>query len=166
MPWWRAQNTAGEPAPIAAGAPVGFIHQTSYPVSEVWYAAVRTRDAFGNLSPMSNVVRIDNTTPVESFCRAFPGVAMTAAPNPFNPSVTFRIGFDGRADGSASLSIFDAAGRLVKRFDIERPAPRAGAVTVRWRASDGSGRPAASGVYCAVLNSGKHTLTKKIVLVR
>ena len=65
------------------------------------------------------------------------------APNPFNPSTQLR--FELEAGGVVDLAVFDARGRLIKRF---APADyQAGIHAVSWDGRDEAGRPAASGAY-------------------
>ena len=64
-------------------------------------------------------------------------------PNPFNPTTQLRFALD-RA-GDVALAVYDARGRLVRRF-----APGtypAGQHAVTWDGRDDAGRAAASGVY-------------------
>ena len=60
---------------------------------------------------------------------------LSAHPNPTRGAVTFEVG-DGRGD----LSIFDAAGRLVRRLEVS-------SAVVAWDGRAESGAPAAPGVY-------------------
>jgi immune inhibitor A len=88
--------------------------------------------------------------------RQSPSAAIHAAPNPFRGSVTLRYHVSSVTD--ASLEIFDMTGGLVAAL-AARPTGY-GECEVRW---DASGRP--SGVYFAVLRSGDHRTTKKLMLV-
>ena len=83
-------------------------------------------------------------------------------PNPFNPSTT--IAFDLPVRAEARLSVYDAAGRLVRRLAAGELSP--GRHEVRWDGLDDAGRPAASGVYFCRLRAGKETRSIRLVLLR
>jgi glucose/arabinose dehydrogenase/PKD repeat protein len=85
-----------------------------------------------------------------------------AVPNPFNPST--RIRFRVASGGSATLRIFDVAGRLVRGFDLRRVP--AGEQAVPWDGTTDSGSRLATGVYIARLDAADGAHTMKIVLMR
>lgn len=78
-------------------------------------------------------------------------------PNPFNPTTT--IGYQLPASGEVTLSIEDALGREVSV--LVTGMQHAGPHTAVWDATR-----FASGMYVARLQSGGHTLTRKIVLTK
>jgi predicted lipoprotein with Yx(FWY)xxD motif len=83
-------------------------------------------------------------------------------PNPFNPVTTIRFGLKER--GPARLSIYDAAGRLVRTLvDDTRPA---GAYSIEWDGRDTEGRAVASGVYFYCLRADAFEQTRKMVLLK
>jgi hypothetical protein len=85
-----------------------------------------------------------------------------AYPNPFNPRVT--IPFVLTVEGAARVTVHDASGRLVAvLLDEVRPA---GEHVVTWHGTDAEGRPVASGVYLARLESRSRRDTGKLVLLR
>ncbi|UCG43367.1 MAG: hypothetical protein JSU73_01740 [candidate division WOR-3 bacterium] len=81
-----------------------------------------------------------------------PGSAMSALPNPFNRSVTFR----GAGGTAGSVRIFDGSGRLVRAV----PAGRAGNADATWDGCDSRGREARAGVYFVRAGSGFLRLVK------
>lgn len=84
-------------------------------------------------------------------------------PNPFNPATT--ISYDlPRPGGRVELTIYDAAGRLVKVLLDEASPP--GRYTIHWDGRDRHGRSVASGVYFLRMTSGHFDATRKIVLLR
>lgn len=90
-------------------------------------------------------------------------IALTASPNPFNPTV--RIGYTLPQDGRVTLTIYDAAGRVVTSFDEGRA--RAGVErAVYWDGTTRSGERATSGVYFVRVATGYEIATAKIVLVK
>ncbi len=84
-------------------------------------------------------------------------VALTAAPNPFNPRVT--LSFALPAAGHATLVVFDLAGRRVARL-ADGPFA-AGPHAIIWEAGG-----LASGVYLAQLRTAWGTTTTRVMLVR
>jgi len=98
---------------------------------------------------------------------AAPAVASRTAllgafPNPFNPRTEIRFVLE-RAQ-SPAISIYDAAGRLVRRFP-EKQYP-AGAGTVIWNGQDDAGRAVASGVYFVQMITDRKQLTQRLALIR
>jgi len=78
-------------------------------------------------------------------------------PNPFSQHTT--ISYQLPTTGPASLNIYNAAGQLVKTFDMGQQ--QAGYHQVEW---SGSNIPA--GVYFYRLTAGNHQATKKLVVVK
>lgn len=86
-------------------------------------------------------------------------------PNPFNPStvIPFTVSAAG-AGMPATISFYDASGRLVDRHDLGAPA--AGRHSFRWNPAGGGRGSLPSGVYYCRLSIGKEIYTRKLVLVR
>lgn len=83
-------------------------------------------------------------------------------PNPFNPAT--KISFEMAAAGTARLSVYDAAGRLVRTLvDGQRGA---GLHSVTWDGRDDMGRGAAAGVYLYRFEAGKSVQTRAMSLVK
>ena len=83
-------------------------------------------------------------------------------PNPFNP--TTRLAFDLAQPGQVILTVHDLAGRRVARLaDGRFPAGRH---VVVWHGRDERGRPVASGVYLALLQSEEGRRTRKMLLLK
>jgi hypothetical protein len=163
IPWWYAKNVGGEPPPSAAGSPEGFSLAGNFPVDSVFYAAVCSRDSAGNLSRLSNLVRIDNTIGVEAFGATAALFSLVACPNPFNPVVSLRIRLPGE-NAKALVSIYDARGRLV--WKAEPQARGTGAIKLAWDGRSTLGKSVGSGVYFIRLVSAGREIEKKIVMVR
>jgi len=83
-------------------------------------------------------------------------------PNPFNPST--RIPFELTRGGRVTISIFDVAGRRVRSL-LDRDFT-AGTHQTGWDGRDDAGRLAASGVYFYRMQSGSHSETRRMVLVK
>lgn len=82
-------------------------------------------------------------------------------PNPFNPATTISFSLANR--GAVNLSVYDAAGRLVRTLIAENLA--SGPHAVLWDGQDESGRMAASGIYLYRLVTPDHVLRGKMTLV-
>ena len=83
-------------------------------------------------------------------------------PNPFNPATV--IGFALRRPGPVNLTVYDVAGRVVKRLVAE--SYPAGFHEVTWRGDDRSGRQAAAGVYFLRLDADGIYDTLRVALVK
>jgi hypothetical protein len=85
-----------------------------------------------------------------------------AYPNPFNPHVAIR--FSLATPQRAKITVFDVAGRQVAVLaDGRFPG---GYSEVVWRGLDRDGRPAASGIYFALMEASEYSQSLKLVLLR
>jgi hypothetical protein len=163
LPWWFANNVEGEPRPSGQGSPESFAVTGSFSTDSVYYAAVCSRDSAGNLSRLSNLVRIDNTVAVEEWAPGDAPLSWCVYPVPFNPSVTLRINLP-KAGVQPKVSVFNAAGRLV--WKAEPRATTGRTLTVVWNGKNMAGQATGSGVYFVRLTVGGKELNRKIVMVR
>jgi hypothetical protein len=85
-----------------------------------------------------------------------------ARPNPFNPLTV--IGYTLERAGDAEITVYDVAGRRVRR--LASGATPAGYHEVTWDGRDDAGRRVASGVYLYRLRAGDVAETKKMVLLK
>jgi hypothetical protein len=84
------------------------------------------------------------------------------APNPFRDRAS--IGYSLPQRGHANVAVYDVTGRLVATlFDGEAAA---GAHVASWDGASASGRPAAAGVYRAVVRTDAGRLSRTMVLNR
>ena len=83
-------------------------------------------------------------------------------PNPFNPMTT--IAFSIKEAGAVSLTIYDVAGRQVRRLLSERQEP--GAYQIVWDGRNDNGAPVSSGVYFHKLVAKSFVSTKKMTLLK
>lgn len=89
-------------------------------------------------------------------------LSMIAAPNPFRVETAIR--FTTPSSGTASLSIYDVAGRLVRTLaQGSRPG---GNHVVNWDGRDANGRSVSAGVYFSRVETEERMETKRITLVR
>lgn len=83
-------------------------------------------------------------------------------PNPFNPST--RISFALAREGTASLRVFDVAGRLVTTL-VDRMLP-AGEHAVTWQGRNDRGEPVSSGIYFYRLRTEDAVESRSMVLLQ
>jgi hypothetical protein len=101
---------------------------------------------------------------------AWPGAATFALsnyPNPFNPSTTIQVVFDGRPPASAGeirVSVYRADGSLVRR--ILGGTISGNTFSVRWDGKDDRGTAAPSGVYFYAVRSTEFRAAGKMLLAR
>ena len=88
-----------------------------------------------------------------------PASGLAVFPNPASRMVAVRYSLARNA--TASVGIYDAAGRLVKGL-AQGPAS-AGEHRLWWDGTDRAGRPASRGVYCCRLQSREFTAVQKLV---
>jgi hypothetical protein len=84
------------------------------------------------------------------------------APNPCNPRAT--ITFTMADAGPATVRVFDARGRLVRRLHDGRL--EMGAHDLSWSGDDDNGRPVATGVYLVRAESAGHAETARVTVVK
>jgi glucose/arabinose dehydrogenase len=77
-----------------------------------------------------------------------------------------RAEFAVRAPAPARLSIFDTAGRLVRRLDRPGLSTHEGEQTLVWDGRDERGTPQGPGVYVAYLDVGARSLARRVVFLR
>ncbi|MFA4948545.1 MAG: FlgD immunoglobulin-like domain containing protein [Candidatus Krumholzibacteriia bacterium] len=93
--------------------------------------------------------------------------ALSNYPNPFNPSTTIRVVFNGRAPASAGeidVAVYRADGSLVRR--IGGGAVSGDEFSVRWDGRDDRGNAAPSGVYFYAVRSSGFRAAGKMLLAR
>ncbi|KPJ49817.1 hypothetical protein AMJ40_04680 [candidate division TA06 bacterium DG_26] len=87
-------------------------------------------------------------------------------PNPFSSFsvINYQVPDINRQPIHTLIRVYDAAGKIVKTL-VDEPK-HAGYYTVRWDATNTSGRTMASGIYFYKINAGDFVVTKKMILVR
>lgn len=128
----------------------------TYDTTDASDHAARVAD-FSLGSPLSAV---PGPAPAAAWARLLPNV-----PNPFNPRTDLRFALEGQ--GTVSLAVYDARGRLVR--DLGARAYPAGEHAVAWDGRDASGRGAATGVYYVRMvttgGAGRVTATQPMTLL-
>lgn len=90
-------------------------------------------------------------------------VALSAVPNPFNPSTT--LAFELPRSMTVRLTLHDAAGRLVRVLRDGREAA-GGRNEVVWDGRDDRGRAQPSGIYLARIEAAGLAVTTRLTLLR
>jgi hypothetical protein len=103
-------------------------------------------------------------TSVESGALLLSASSLWVSPNPGRGEATIHFAAgDGPSAGSVRLSIYDCAGRFLRRLVDGRVSP--GRHNLRWDGRDEGGRRMPSGIYLARLTAGAEVRTDRIVLV-
>ncbi len=109
---------------------------------------------------------IDLGTLTDAVAGDLPGPRIAAGlsnhPNPFNPNTT--IAFNLTRASNVSLDVFDLGGRRVR--SLLSGSRRAGSHRVEWDGRNDGGRPVASGMYIARLETDGGVATRKMNLVK
>jgi hypothetical protein len=115
-------------------------------------------------SAPSNEVAVPVVTGIGDRTPAFPQTLtlLPNTPNPFSHSTTLRFGLPSNA--SASVEIYDVAGRRV--FEHSIAAGSAGWQSITFDGRSPAGEPLPSGVYFARVTAGADTQTRKLVISR
>ncbi|MGQ0721154.1 MAG: FlgD immunoglobulin-like domain containing protein [Candidatus Eiseniibacteriota bacterium] len=139
----------------------GFTPQFAVPSDEVVY--VGDNSAGGRLVILPAHAAGSATGAADVAVPAASGNLLGAAwPNPFAASTT--VPFTVRRTSVVNLSVFDVTGRLVRT--LASGGFSAGEHVTSWDGQDGSGRPAAAGVYFVRLDAGEDAATRRIVRLR
>jgi photosystem II stability/assembly factor-like uncharacterized protein len=83
-------------------------------------------------------------------------------PNPFNPTTSIQ--FVLPETQRVTVKVYDVSGRLIVTL-VDGIKPY-GFQTVEWDARNSSGQPVSSGIYYYRLLAGKHSITRRMVLIR
>ncbi|MBL8027480.1 MAG: T9SS type A sorting domain-containing protein, partial [Fibrobacteres bacterium] len=162
VPFWFAENESGEPIPQIAGASETFSPIREFPKNELWYAVICSRDSSNNLSPVSNLLRIDsNITSAENINSAIVSAGFDAYPNPFNPSIKIRVSLPSGLKELPKLTIHDISGRLIKSLTFNQ---KPGTHFIEWNGRNNSGTKIASGMFVIKLTANGKCWTKKILM--
>jgi flagellar hook assembly protein FlgD len=110
-------------------------------------------------------VKYDPTavTGVEDGPRTGSRIALLAHPNPAFGRVTAAFTLPSAVE-HADLRVYDASGRLVNTL-LSGPLA-AGTQRIEWTGVDENGRTAPAGIFFLRLNTGRETVSRKVLLVR
>jgi hypothetical protein len=126
-----------------------------------YYFAIKTQDAAGNWSLMSNLVSRSPTTTAGANSEL--SLSFSAPrPNPSREHASFQFALP--AAGGVKVVVFDVAGRRVRTLT---DGPRAaGAGTLSFDLRDDEGNRIAPGVYLVHALLGGATFTRRVVVAR
>jgi len=130
------------------------------PADSAFYV-VSAIDGDGYAGGYSNVAFVGAATGATE-TGAFNNRLYQNVPNPFNPATTIQ--YELRAPAAVSLSVFDVAGRLVKRLVDEQKTR--GVHKIAWDGTSDSGARVSSGIYFYKLNTGSFVQTRKMLLLK
>jgi len=113
-------------------------------------------------STFSNYVMVTTnpTTPVVPTANAT--VLRSAYPNPFRLSTSTTIAFDVKTGETASLTIYNVLGQVVKTYSLQAGPNQ----LITWNGRDDKGAVCGSGIYFYKLSSTSSNTTKKMVIVK
>jgi hypothetical protein len=163
VPWWFALNATNEPLPGKAGDMENFLLRGNFPLTEIWYAALCSRDSAGNLSALSNVVTIDDKIGIESWQGDINVLSLSVFPNPFNPSINLRVRIP-KVNKNASLSIYNTAGQLIWKATFS--ATEKHSQNIIWSGKNRLGQLAPSGIYFVNLSIEGKKMIRKIMMTK
>jgi hypothetical protein len=89
-------------------------------------------------------------------------LALTSAPNPFNPESRIRVSLP--AASSINLEVYDISGRRVRTLASENLST--GVHCFIWDAKDNAGRNVSAGLYVYKLTAGKRVMVERTVLAK
>lgn len=162
--WSSAITTSTyPPVPGNAGTPEHFL-VSGLPAGQATYFAIRSYDAAGNESPVSNTAFIDLSLPVDDPNRPEHLVTKLEKiyPNPFNGST--RIDYQVGERSTVSLTIYDICGRRVNRMLDETLS--SGDYSTVWNGTDDSGHEVSSGVYFCHIAATGWADSRKLVFLK
>ena len=83
-------------------------------------------------------------------------------PNPFNPVTTIR--YNIPKNGNVTVKVYNILGQKVKTL-VNR-VQKSGENSVVWNGTNDNGNMVASGIYMYKIKNGRHTSTKKMILMK
>jgi hypothetical protein len=83
-------------------------------------------------------------------------------PNPFLGNTTIE--YEQKASGISELRIYNLKGQQVRLLDSSHKSP--GSYQLQWDGRDDGGRACASGIYYLQVKNGKHTQTRKMLMLK
>lgn len=132
------------------------------PVAADTYYRVNAIDDDGYAGGYSGEASASPSTDVDPEPIAYRTRLLQNVPNPFNPVTEIRFELATAAD--VSITIFDAAGRLVRTLEHGNRAM--GNHTVRWNGTNDGGEPVSSGVYFYRMRAAGFDETRKMILLK
>ncbi|MCD4818454.1 MAG: choice-of-anchor J domain-containing protein [Candidatus Cloacimonetes bacterium] len=137
-----------------------FVDQSSTVENSTYWYWLESRDGAGiteNYGPISFTVPMDdeNSNP--------PDVTVNRLynyPNPFNPTTTISFEFIEDFTTDAEIIIYNIKGQEIKQYSIFNNQS-----SIIWDGTDENNQPVSSGIYFYKLDTGRETITKKMLLL-
>jgi fibronectin-binding autotransporter adhesin len=157
-----AVSTQGGSVSVAANGGFTYTPPTNFTGTDTFtYIISDGKDA----TDMATVtITVTNPAAVGDDTAEVPREFEVLAPRPNPGREPFDIRFGLPVAGRVEATVFDAAGRQVARL-TSGESFSAGYHSVKWNGRDGSGAPAASGIYFVRVESGSHRVVQKVVML-
>ncbi len=148
-----APNAGGTPETLSVGA---------LTTGHTYWFALRTRDDFGNVGPLSASFPFTPSLPGAGVAEGTAAFALrVSGANPSARGATLALALP--RGGEADVAVFDVRGARVRTL-ARGPLP-AGAHELRWDGTDDAGARAGAGVYFARAACGREVATRRIVVL-
>jgi hypothetical protein len=160
---WIVVDSGAPPGP--PGVPDTLYWNTTGFAGGVYLLETRTQDAGGRWCRDIRLCGIPEYT-VDADDIDVPGAKTMlrgSFPNPFNPTTTIKYSLARKS--KVTLTIYDIAGRLVRRLLTDEPT-EAGDHTTKWNGMNDAGKRVASGVYFCMMKTGDEKSGIKLILLR
>jgi hypothetical protein len=155
-----ATQAIGMPAPAPAGTRQSAV-VNGLQASTTYYFALKTADAAGNWSAMSNVVVYTPEAPAESIQTATPLAFSLPRPNPAKDLTQFV--FDLPQPSAVLVEVLDVVGRRVRLLANElRPS---GHNVIEWRLDDSASNRVPPGFYFVRARAMGQDFLRRLVVV-
>ncbi|MDX2472743.1 MAG: T9SS type A sorting domain-containing protein, partial [Candidatus Krumholzibacteria bacterium] len=130
---------------------------------QAYYYVVVAVDVHANQGPPTNEAMVGDSASAVGDPLVLNSPRMLApSPNPFTTTTMFRVGLP--ASGSATLEVYDVAGRRMSRTHYADLSQ--GWQQIRFDGRDDGGQALPSGVYFCRLRAGKKAVTQKMIITR
>tara|TARA_Y100000590_G_scaffold317944_1_gene359714 strand:+ start:267 stop:3701 length:3435 start_codon:yes stop_codon:yes gene_type:complete len=136
-------------------------YDMEYILNEVNYYRLAAVDHAGNVSDYSEIVEAAVLSIDEEMIPDVYALHQNY-PNPFNPTTALR--YDLPEDARVSITIYDVMGRKVR--SLINSEQSAGYRSIRWDATNDIGGPVSAGMYIYMIQAGKFSQTKKMLLLK
>jgi len=154
--YYIVTNTDGD-STLEISDTSGTWHTKTVPNGQYW-VVVYASDQYGNTTPDSQLVTVNNPIGVEELPQAaLADFALSAQPNPFRSNLEVSYFLPRREQ--VSLVLYNAAGQMVRMF--ANGSEPAGIHRLRWDANE-----AGAGIYFLRLKAGSFQATRRVVLLR
>ena len=127
-----------------------------------WLTTVELSNESETFGPI--LVRIENNQDNDLPALVLGTALIGNYPNPFNPSTS--ISFSLEKPEHVVINIYNIRGQLVRKLYNENVTKVNQRINIVWNGKDSKGSSAASGIYYARMIAGKHSESKKMILMK